>query len=723
MTNVGINVIETDGSAAPAIAGAPTSVAGVVLRSRRGPTASAVRVSSFRGFSQRFGAHDSRFTGAYAMEGLFGNGGTQAYVARVVGPNAAAARVTLLDRTGSPTLRVGAGYRGTEEVGTWGNDLYVDVRDNPEFATPLAATRVGNRPARLQGNAWAAQTVDLSVAAGSAPRKLRIVADGQNVDVTFDPTSVPVVSAATPDDVATAINGIGGARLKASTSQGGLLIVSRIKAAASALDAPAGFDDATRTLLGLNVAAAAGAATPGGNYDEVQVTSFAGFTVGDVARIDDGITSDWITVTSLEQRQAAGGVVQFIVHFAQPGAPGQNEYRVEDRATLSTTEFDLVVRRQSAGDPAPATVETWEKLSMLSTATRYAPTIVNDAFSGSGYLALSDLNATSFTGRDVPALASGVRLGLATPTTPTLTRQAGNDGGDPTVAAISAAIAEFDTIAVQLLMVPELVADAALPAVTRAALDWCAQRGDCTFIGHTPANRDVDGAKSFGQQFRSAKVYGALYWPWITVSDPLGAGVAPTRTIPPSGHVAGVYARTDQIRGVWKAPAGDEALVRGALTVERAITDEDHTDLVKNGSVNGIRPIQGVGIAVDASRTLSTDTRWLYINVRLLFNYVKASLRDGLRWAKQEPNREPLWGMIKFGSVTPFLLRLYQAGAFGPGTPADVFTVICGADNNPPDQIALGNLQVEVYFYPSRPAETILIVVGQQESGATAGER
>jgi phage tail sheath protein FI len=111
------------------------------------------------------------------------------------------------------------------------------------------------------------------------------------------------------------------------------------------------------------------------------------------------------------------------------------------------------------------------------------------------------------------------------------------------------------------------------------------------------------------------------------------------------------------------------------------------------------------------------------VNVRLLFNYVKASLRDGLRWAKQEPNREDLWNRIKFGSVTPFLLRLYQDGAFGAGTPAEVFTVICGPENNPPASVVLGNLQVEVYFYPSRPAETILIIVGQQDSGATASER
>jgi phage tail sheath protein FI len=148
----------------------------------------------------------------------------------------------------------------------------------------------------------------------------------------------------------------------------------------------------------------------------------------------------------------------------------------------------------------------------------------------------------------------------------------------------------------------------------------------------------------------------------------------------------------------------------------------DHTDLVRNGSVNGIRRIPGLGITVDSSRTLSTDTRWLHVNVRLLFNFVKASLRDGLRWVKQEPNRDALWNMVKYGAVTPFLLRLHQQGAFGSGAPADVFTVICGAENNPPAEVALGNLRIEVYFYPSRPAETIVIVIGQQESRASASE-
>ena len=101
---------------------------------------------------------------------------------------------------------------------------------------------------------------------------------------------------------------------------------------------------------------------------------------------------------------------------------------------------------------------------------------------------------------------------------------------------------------------------------------------------------------------------------------------------------------------------------------------------------------------------------------------MKSSLKNGLRWVRQEPNRDSLWNAIKFSSVTPFLAQLWRQGAFGTGTAEQTFTVICDASNNPQDQVDQGNLRVEVYFYPSKPAETIVIIVGQQPSGATASE-
>jgi phage tail sheath protein FI len=243
------------------------------------------------------------------------------------------------------------------------------------------------------------------------------------------------------------------------------------------------------------------------------------------------------------------------------------------------------------------------------------------------------------------------------------------------------------------------------------------------YVGSVPQGFVAAGqAIAYGKAFQGKKVYGALYGPWILVPDPAGVGNNPVKTLPPIGHVMGVYARVETSRGIWKAPAGDEANLLGVLDVETRLSDTDHTALVKEGSVNGIRAVPRSGIIIDASRTLSTDTRWLYVNVRLLFNFVKSSLKNGLRWVRQEPNRDTLWDAIRIQTVTPFLMGLWRQGAFGTGTPEQVFTVIVDASNNPPDQVDQGNLKVEIYFYPSKPAETIIIIVGQQPSGATASE-
>jgi phage tail sheath protein FI len=242
------------------------------------------------------------------------------------------------------------------------------------------------------------------------------------------------------------------------------------------------------------------------------------------------------------------------------------------------------------------------------------------------------------------------------------------------------------------------------------------------FIGSVPEGSPVKDAVSFGQAFQGKKVYGALYYPYILILDPIGTGPNPVKWIPPTGHVMGVYGRIETSRGIWKAPAGDEASVLGALDVAYRLSDAEHTDLVKNGSVNGVRAVPRAGVIIDASRTLSTDTRWLYVNVRLLFNYVKSSLKLGMSWVRQEPNRDTLWTAVKYNSVIPFLMGLWRQGAFGTGTPEQVFNVICDASNNPPDQVDLGNFKLEVYFYPSKPAETIIIIVGQQPSGAKATE-
>jgi phage tail sheath protein FI len=391
-----------------------------------------------------------------------------------------------------------------------------------------------------------------------------------------------------------------------------------------------------------------------------------------------------------------------------PGTWGEAiSIHIRDNATTAGT-YDLLVRYNGA------VVETWEGLNNDDTAGapgRHPAAVINDEFTGSHYITVTEEATDNPAALGTDGSGNPVFLPLQNGVDDTLADPA-NAAALGTAAAN--ALTRFDIYAVQLVCCPETTHDNWVDA----ALTYCANRGDCMFVGHLPENDSLSDARTYGQAWQADKRYGALYFPWIRVRDPLGV----QKWIPPTGHVLGVYARIEGERGIWKAPAGNAALVNGALDVKLQMTDADHTDLVKNGSVNAVRFIPGQGIVIDSSRTLSTNPLWLYVNVRLLFNFVKSSLKSGLRWVVQEPNDQTLWNKVKFNAVTPFLMGLWRRGAFGPGAPEDVFTVKIDAENNPPANIQQGILTVEVYFYPSRPAETIVIMVGQQEGGATAAE-
>jgi phage tail sheath protein FI len=431
------------------------------------------------------------------------------------------------------------------------------------------------------------------------------------------------------------------------------------------------------------------------NADGTTVASVAGFTVGDSVVLQGPADHAVVRVATLD---ASNGAMTWTPALANAGA-------FDGTTTVSSSDFDVTVATTAGG-----TVETFTSLSLDHSAANFVETAMNDTLRGSRYVVAADVRQPASTKPDSFAASSTTLTG-------------GTDGTAGTNDLIGDEVARtgfhaFDATSVQLVC-----CDSSDPAVVVAGLGYCEQRGDCMFVGSVPAGTVGGGtAIDYGAQFQGKKVYGALYGPNITVTDPLSKAASPIKSIPPTGHVLGVYARTAATRGIHKAPAGDDARLVGALDVEYRLSDAEHTRLVVAGSVNGIRVAPGAGIIVDASRTLSTDIRWRYVNVRLLFNYVESSLRDGLRWVRQEPNKDTLWTTVKFGSVTPFLLGLWRHGAFGAGEAKDVFTVICDATNNPPDEVDKGNLTVEVYFYPSRPAETIVVKVGQQPSGAVVAE-
>jgi phage tail sheath protein FI len=200
--------------------------------------------------------------------------------------------------------------------------------------------------------------------------------------------------------------------------------------------------------------------------------------------------------------------------------------------------------------------------------------------------------------------------------------------------------------------------------------------------------------------------YGALYYPWISVADPFTGG---TMKVPPSGHLAGIYARTDSQRGVHKAPANE--VVMGALGLELNVTKGEQDGLNPIG-VNCIRAFPGRGIRVWGARTLSSDPSWRYINVRRLFNYVEASIEAGTQWVVFEPNDQDLWARVR-RDVSAFLRMVWRSGALFGTTPEEAFYVKCDEELNPPEVRDAGQLIIEVGMAPVKPAEFVIFRISQ----------
>ncbi|GAA4982178.1 phage tail sheath family protein [Yinghuangia aomiensis] len=207
--------------------------------------------------------------------------------------------------------------------------------------------------------------------------------------------------------------------------------------------------------------------------------------------------------------------------------------------------------------------------------------------------------------------------------------------------------------------------------------------------------------------------YAALYYPWIRVLDPsTGRNV----TIPPSGHMAGVWARNDDTRGVHKAPANE--VVRGAVALATALTKGEH-DLLNPIGVNCIRAFPGRGIRVWGARTLSGDAAWRYLNVRRLFNYLEESILSGTQWVVFEPNDDALWARVR-RTISAFLVNEWRKGALFGLTPDEAFYVKCDRETNPPESIDAGQVVCEIGIAPVKPAEFVVFRLAQL-SGGTGG--
>jgi phage tail sheath protein FI len=203
--------------------------------------------------------------------------------------------------------------------------------------------------------------------------------------------------------------------------------------------------------------------------------------------------------------------------------------------------------------------------------------------------------------------------------------------------------------------------------------------------------------------------YAALYYPWIKVPGPDNQPM----DLPPSGYMAGIWARNDTERGVHKAPANE--VIRGALEAAAPITKGEQDTLNPIG-VNCIRAFSGRGLRVWGARTLSSDPAWRYINVRRLFNYIEKSIEIGTQWIVFEPNSEDLWARVR-RDVGAFLTTAWREGMLFGTTASEAFFVKCDAEINPQESRDLGRLYIDVGLAPVKPAEFVIFRLSQMAGG------
>jgi uncharacterized protein len=244
--------------------------------------------------------------------------------------------------------------------------------------------------------------------------------------------------------------------------------------------------------------------------------------------------------------------------------------------------------------------------------------------------------------------------------------------------------------------------------VESALITHCEQLKDRFAILDPQDGLDIEGIQAFREPFDTR--YAALYYPWLVVNDPSTNQFVEA---PPSGHLAGIYARTDTERGVHKAPAN--VVIRGIRLTDGIAQDvtKRQQDILNPKGINALRFFPGLGQRVWGARTLSSDTSWKYINVRRLFLFLEESIDEGTQWVVFEPNDESLWALVR-QTVSNFLTTVWRGGALAGTTADEAFFVTCDRSTMTDDDIANGRLICVIGVAPVFPAEFVIFRIQQK---------
>lgn len=244
------------------------------------------------------------------------------------------------------------------------------------------------------------------------------------------------------------------------------------------------------------------------------------------------------------------------------------------------------------------------------------------------------------------------------------------------------------------------------PEVQAALIAFCENKKSCFAILDVPMElKKTNDVAAFRDMYDST--YAAMYHPWLEMFD---AGAKRPAYFPPSGAMAGIYARTDVERGVHKAPANE--VVRGCTGLSCSY-NEGEQDILNPIGVNLIRAFTGRGIRVWGARTISSNGLWKYLNVRRLFIYVEESIKANTNWVVFEPNSSVLWSRVT-RTIETFLATCWRDGALAGSTPSEAFFVECGPTTMTQDDIDNGRLICKIGIAPVKPAEFVIFRITQK---------
>jgi phage tail sheath protein FI len=658
------------------IQGVGTNTAAFIGVARSGPINIPTKVTTWEQFLATFGKLPAQGSYLwYAVRGFFQNGGQVCYVVRA--SNGAYQAMTLNDRTaapGRPIVLLTARQPGKPGItATVADSAY------------LAGVAV-YRPKGTLKTASAAATLEVTLDADGA-----ITAD--QVANRFKPGDEVSFSSGTDRRV---ISSVSGPTLRFTLPLSTPLAAGAVMRLANT---PSG---ATTIRI-----------RPGGTGPLP-----AGQLVpGTILQVAQGANTDTQVVDSVSAEVLTEGV---------QGALGPVSYRVTFRSGLGL-QLDM--------DPAAAAAAVtsrevnltvtlgavnvvYDHLSMDPAHPRYLIDIVNDDPNGLLLASLVEPPPPNSVGNAIPVIGPAVAMSPV------------QDGEVENLSDLTAAnfVKAIDTLKaiddVNFISVPDRPTrkNELMLTVQQALIAHCELLADRFAVLDCDSQVPLFGDGALGsieKQRRgldSTRGYAALYGPWLRV---VPSNDGPPILVPPSGHVCGIFARSDALRGVHKAPANE--IVNGALGVERRIS------LIEQGQLNmlGINIVQvfqdGGRPVLWGARTTATDTNWQYVNIRRLFLFLEESIQEGIRWAVFEPNNLALWQKLK-RTLTDFLTREWRDGALFGAKAQEAFYVRIDEVLNPFSEQQLGRLHIEIGVRPSYPAEFIVVRIGIWDGGSDVSE-